>query len=373
MQRAACTGIVRIAGLPFVEGGDDVRCAKCYEMRDTPMTPRQRTQPIRILPMLQDTPHTLVFLDLVQARSAVIGGKKRRAAKDASGFKKEFKPYHATSVPKATDLSTDAQEGPATTAMLRNIPNKFSQKALLEEIDAEGFSGLYDFFYVPMDVRNKTNVGYAFINFLDPADMSRFSQHFEGYRFRNHNSGKLRRNVQQLTKKAVLHFNNGEYKPVVFRDGSSCDLEEKLQDPSVEMEALIRLQHSAQQALGKLCEFEGPEVKEDWEVVSQQNCAQALADERCVLQSLPASGLSFGQLGTAEDATDPAMQTIMYASGLKRRRPERIYPGHGPMLQGDAARNRPRDYIQHRHLRLKKALELLEVGARSFEWQSEIS
>ncbi|CAK8998998.1 unnamed protein product [Durusdinium trenchii] len=70
--------------------------------------------------------------------------------------------------------------------------------------------------------------------------------------------------------------------------GSSCDLEEKLQDPSVEMEALIRLQHSAQQALGKLCEFEGPEVKEDWEVVSQQNCAQALADERCVLQSLVA-------------------------------------------------------------------------------------
>lgn len=50
----------------------------------------------------------------------------------------------------------------------------------------------------------------------------------------------------------------------------------------------MRLQHSAQQALGKLCEFEGPEVKEDWEVVSQQNCAQALADERCVLQSLVA-------------------------------------------------------------------------------------
>ncbi|CAK8999053.1 unnamed protein product [Durusdinium trenchii] len=175
--------------------------------------------------------------DRSRSRSPPRGGKKRRAAKDASGFKKEFKPYHATSVPKATDLSTDAQEGPATTAMLRNIPNKFSQKALLEEIDAEGFSGLYDFFYVPMDVRNKTNVGYAFINFLDPADMSRFSQHFEGYRFRNHNSQKiatvnpahvqgLARNVQQLTKKAVLHFNNGEYKPVVFRDGKRVDFDD---------------------------------------------------------------------------------------------------------------------------------------------------
>lgn len=161
-------------------------------------------------------------------------GKKKKA-KGGSG--KEFKPYHATSVPKVTDLLANEAKGPATTAMLRNIPNRLSQNSLLDEIDAEGFSGLYDFFYLPMDVRNKTNVGYAFINFLDPVNMTRFSEHFEGYRFKKQNSQKvatvnpahvqgLSRNVQQLTKKAVLHFNKGEYKPVVFRDGLRVDFED---------------------------------------------------------------------------------------------------------------------------------------------------
>lgn len=77
-------------------------------------------------------------------------GKKKKA-KGGSG-KKEFKPYHATSVPKAgtsrkgllghgrpwtamgvaaggqvTDLLANEANGPATTAMLRNIPNRLSQ------------------------------------------------------------------------------------------------------------------------------------------------------------------------------------------------------------------------------------------------------
>ena len=142
----------------------------------------------------------------------------------------------------------------------------------------------------------------------------------------------------------------------------------------------------------------------------------------------PASGLSFGHLGTEEDATDPS-QTLgqckrsatfrlladggviqlpgstlkaihtpghasdhlcfwleeeralftgdhilgvgtvivhdleAYLSSLERLHvlgPERIYPGHGPMLEGDQARNRPKDYIQHRQARLKK------VGKRSW-------
>jgi len=170
-----------------------------------------------------------------RSRSRGKGARKRNAA--AAGFKKEFKPYHATSVPKDTDLAANATaDEPPTTAMLRNIPSKFTQQSLLEEIDAEGFNGLYDFFYLPMDVRNKTNVGYAFVNFLEPDDMARFSRHFEGYRFKNNNSQKiatvspahvqgLKRNIQQLSKKAVLHFNKGQYKPVVFRDGERVDFE----------------------------------------------------------------------------------------------------------------------------------------------------
>ena len=53
-----------------------------------------------------------------------------------------------------------------TTVMIKNIPNKYTQKMLLERIDAK-HAGRYDFFYLPIDLKNNCNVGYAFINMSD--------------------------------------------------------------------------------------------------------------------------------------------------------------------------------------------------------------
>lgn len=123
--------------------------------------------------------------------------------------------------------------------MLRNIPNRLSQETILKEIDTEGFSGQYDFFYLPVDSRHKANVGYAFVNFVDPADMERFMKHFEGFKFQRQNSQKvstvsvarlqgLKENLEQLSKKATPEQMETSCRPLVILNGELVDFEEAL-------------------------------------------------------------------------------------------------------------------------------------------------
>ncbi|KAK4216660.1 RNA recognition motif 2-domain-containing protein [Rhypophila decipiens] len=60
-----------------------------------------------------------------------------------------------------------------TTIMLRNIPNKVDQAMLKNIIDQSSW-GKYDFMYLRIDFANDCNVGYAFINFVDPLDIIDF-------------------------------------------------------------------------------------------------------------------------------------------------------------------------------------------------------
>ncbi|ROW14442.1 hypothetical protein VPNG_03848 [Cytospora leucostoma] len=61
-----------------------------------------------------------------------------------------------------------------TTIMLRNIPNKVDQQMLKAIIDDSSW-GKYDFMYLRIDFANDCNVGYAFINFVDPLDIIDFA------------------------------------------------------------------------------------------------------------------------------------------------------------------------------------------------------
>ncbi|KAF8091934.1 hypothetical protein N665_0431s0003 [Sinapis alba] len=61
-------------------------------------------------------------------------------------------------------------EDSRTTLMIKNIPNKYTSKMLLAAIN-EYCKGTYDFFYLPIDFKNKCNVGYAFINLTKPENI----------------------------------------------------------------------------------------------------------------------------------------------------------------------------------------------------------
>jgi hypothetical protein len=113
--------------------------------------------------------------------------------------------------------------------MLRNIPNRYSQQELILELEGLGFgSASFDFFYLPLDNGTMSNVGYAFVNFLEPATAERCMKVFQGHRFRRHRraSGKvasvsvahiqgLEANLKHYEKAAVSTAKNKDRRPVV--------------------------------------------------------------------------------------------------------------------------------------------------------------
>eukprot|EP00439_Symbiodinium_sp_Y106_P036342 s3588_g4.t1 len=153
---------------------------------------------------------------------AVQEAEEEHSADHGAPPKKSFQPYHAQSVPKSEDLEAVAfsrqSSGEAvdvTTMMLRNIPNKYTQNSLLQEINEMGFTGTFDFFYLPMDVHNRSNVGYAFVNFLRPDDAERFRHKFSEHRFQRFQS----RKISSVCTAHVqgLHENLRHFQPLASR------------------------------------------------------------------------------------------------------------------------------------------------------------
>eukprot|EP01096_Ripella_sp_DP13-Kostka_P009074 TRINITY_DN3435_c0_g1_i11.p1 TRINITY_DN3435_c0_g1~~TRINITY_DN3435_c0_g1_i11.p1 ORF type:complete len:1050 (+),score=537.19 TRINITY_DN3435_c0_g1_i11:908-4057(+) len=119
-----------------------------------------------------------------------------------------------------------------TTLMIKNIPNKYNQRMLLATVD-ELHKGLYDFFYLPIDFKNKCNVGYAFINFINPKSIITFYQRLHNNKWEKFNSEK----VCEITfariqgKDALInHFQNSSLmcedkkcRPIIFHsDGPNA-------------------------------------------------------------------------------------------------------------------------------------------------------
>lgn len=112
-----------------------------------------------------------------------------------------------------------------TALMIRNIPNKYNQKMLLSTLEDQ-HRGHFDFVYLPIDFKNKCNVGYAFINFTKPEHIEPFYNAFHGKKWGRFNSEK----VCEITfariqgrQQLIAHFQNSSLlledpkcRPVIF-------------------------------------------------------------------------------------------------------------------------------------------------------------
>lgn len=78
-----------------------------------------------------------------------------------------------------------------TTVMLRNLPNKYNQQMLLEDLKTSGFLGTFDFLYLPIDPETNANRGYCFINFTDPSFAWMLKCTYEGRKMGRFNSDKV--------------------------------------------------------------------------------------------------------------------------------------------------------------------------------------
>eukprot|EP00931_Biecheleriopsis_adriatica_P018986 TRINITY_DN13082_c0_g1_i3.p1 TRINITY_DN13082_c0_g1~~TRINITY_DN13082_c0_g1_i3.p1 ORF type:complete len:678 (+),score=119.08 TRINITY_DN13082_c0_g1_i3:52-2085(+) len=61
-----------------------------------------------------------------------------------------------------------------TTMVIKGLPKDVSQKELLEELNASGFAGSYDFCYMPGNFKSYENKGYAFVNFISVEVVRKF-------------------------------------------------------------------------------------------------------------------------------------------------------------------------------------------------------
>jgi hypothetical protein len=137
--------------------------------------------------------------------------------------------------------------GPATTLMLRNLPNDYTRDMMLTLLDEQGFKGAYDFFYMPIDFKSNAGLGYAFINLASAEQVVPFWEKFSGFSgwslpsqkvctvsWSNPHQG-LATHIERFKNSFLMHEEvPDEHRPVLMQDGVRIDFPpptRKLQPP----------------------------------------------------------------------------------------------------------------------------------------------
>lgn len=143
-------------------------------------------------------------------------------------------------VPRRVDLAKEysKEEGSITTVMARNIPSNYAQRDLMEDLADLGLSGTFDFLYIPLDKNTMTNVGYAFVNFLDPRYAAQCMTVLQGFRFKRNRRDRgrlaaaspahiqgLEANMRHYEKAVVMTAKQKQRRPLVMINGRASGSE----------------------------------------------------------------------------------------------------------------------------------------------------
>jgi len=134
----------------------------------------------------------------------------------------------------ASTAGESAGQSPAlpTTVVMRNLPNNYKRTSLLELLDSQGFAGMYDFLYFPVDFRTHATLGYAFVNLVSSDSAEQLRRHFNGFSRWSVRSRKvcnvgwsqphqgLDAHVARFQNSPLMHESVPDiYRPALFKDG----------------------------------------------------------------------------------------------------------------------------------------------------------
>ena len=151
------------------------------------------------------------------------GGDKRNQKRESSPKVGSHDRRSAPEIPNEKDCLEGREK--RTTLMVRNIPNKYTQSMLLEELN-EVLHRKFDFFYLPIDFRKKTNMGYAFINMIDPVATATLVRQFHGKGWRSSKSEKIcqisyariqgKHSLVEQFRNSTVMSKKKQYRPIIF-------------------------------------------------------------------------------------------------------------------------------------------------------------
>lgn len=125
--------------------------------------------------------------------------------------------------------TTADDQNECLTVMLRNVPPQFGRSDLLALLNGLGFSGRYNFVYLPVDFTRNLGLGYALVGLVDHTSASALMQNMHGLSFDGsfqceaswsepHRG--LEGHMERYRNSPVMHHSMpDDYKPAIFLDG----------------------------------------------------------------------------------------------------------------------------------------------------------